>query len=79
MTLLMNDLLAYGDPNARTIRLLWIHPTRPIGFAIDINAHDAAPELVQLPDLLSDLHSERAKLLLVDLFGSLWKSHLYPT
>jgi hypothetical protein len=64
--LLKNDLLAYGEPYARTIRLLWIHPKQPLGFTIDINAHDAAPELVQLAALQSDLQSERARLLIAD-------------
>jgi len=64
--LLQNDLLAYGEPHARTIRLLWIHPAQPLGFTIDINAHDAAPELVQLATLQSDLQSARARLLTAD-------------
>lgn len=64
--LLRNDLIAYDGPDARTIRLLWLHPTKPIGFAIDINAHDAVPELVQLEALESDLKSQRSKLLTVD-------------
>lgn len=64
--LLRNDLIEYGDPDARTIRLLWLHPTKPIGFAIDINAHDAVPELVQLDALESELKSERSRLLTVD-------------
>jgi len=64
--LLRNDLLEYGEPHNRTIRLLWLHPTRPIGFVIDTNAHDAAPEVVQLPDLQSDLQSGHARLLTAD-------------
>jgi hypothetical protein len=55
--LLRNDLLEYCEPHTRTIRLLWLHPTQPVGFAIDTNAHDAAPELVQLQALQSDLQS----------------------
>jgi len=64
--LLRNDLLDYGEPHIRTIRLLWLHPTQPIGFVIDTKAHDAAPELVQLRALKSDLQSGRAKLLTAD-------------
>lgn len=64
--LLRNDLLEYGEPHTRTIRLLWLHPTQPVGFAIDTNAHDAAPELVQLSDLQSDSQSGLARLLAAD-------------
>ncbi len=64
--LLRNDLLEYSEPHHRTIRLLWLHPTQPVGFAIDTTAHDAAPELVQLPDLQSDLDSGRSRLLTAD-------------
>ena len=64
--LLQNDLIEYGDPLARTIRLLWLYPTQSVGFAIDINAHDAAPELVQLQALQNDLESGRSKLLTAD-------------
>lgn len=64
--LLRNDLLEYSEPHHRTIRLLWLHPTQPVGFAIDTNAHDAVPELMQLLDLQSDLQSGRAKRLIAD-------------
>lgn len=64
--LLKNDLIEYGDPHARIIRLLWIHPAQSLGFVIDINAHDASPEAVQLAELQSDLQFERSRLLLVD-------------
>lgn len=64
--LLRNDLLEYCEPHSRTIRLLWLHPTQPIGFTIDTNAHDAAPELVQLQALQSDLQSGFSRLLTVD-------------
>lgn len=64
--LLRNDLIEYSEPPLRTIRLLWLHPTQPIGFAIDTNAHDAVPELVQLQALQSDLETGRSKLLTAD-------------
>ena len=63
---LRNDLIEYVDPEPRIIRLLWLHPTKQFGFAIDINAHDAVPELVQLESLESELRSERSRLLTED-------------
>ncbi|NNM69963.1 MAG: DDE-type integrase/transposase/recombinase [Gallionella sp.] len=68
MILLRNDLIEYGEPDARTIRLLWLHPTQPVGFAIDTEAHDAAPELVQLQTLQSDLQSGCSRLLTTDRY-----------
>ncbi|SBP86588.1 MULTISPECIES: Mu transposase C-terminal domain-containing protein [Thiomonas] len=64
--LLRNDLLEYGEPHARTIRLLWLHPTQPVGFVIDTKAHDATPELVQLQALQSDLQAGCSRLLTAD-------------
>lgn len=64
--LLQNDLIEYGAPDARTIRILWLHPAMPVGFVIDIHAHDAAPELVQLHALQSDLQSGLSRLLTAD-------------
>ncbi|MBN8777899.1 MAG: hypothetical protein J0H13_14745, partial [Thiomonas arsenitoxydans] len=64
--LLRNDLIEYGEPQARTMRLLWLHPTQPVGFVIDTKAHDATPELVQLQALQSDLQAGRSRLLTAD-------------
>ena len=64
--LLQNDLIEYGGPDARTIRILWLHPAMPVGFVIDIHAHDAAPELVQLQALQSELQSGCSRLLTAD-------------
>jgi hypothetical protein len=66
MMLLRNDILEYGKPDAKTIRILWLHPEQLVAFVIDINANDAMPELMQLQVLQSDLNSGIAKLLKVD-------------
>lgn len=78
MILLRNDLIEYGEPNARIIRLLWTHPTQAVGFAIDIEAHDAEPELVQLSALQNDLQSGGAKLLTADLYLSITDESSLP-
>jgi hypothetical protein len=64
--LLRNDLLQYGEPHSRTIRLLWMHPTQPVAFVIDADKNDTAPELMQLRALQEDLQAGRAKLLTTD-------------
>lgn len=76
--LLRNDLLEYSEPNARTIRLLWLHPTQPVGFVIDTNAPKALPELIELQLLQSDLQSGVAKLLTVDPFLSVTEETSVP-
>lgn len=68
MILLRNDLIEYGEPGTRTIRLLWLHPTQSVGFAIDTEAHDAAPESVQLQALQDDLQSGCSRLLTADRY-----------
>ena len=64
--LLRNDLLAYCAPEKLILRVLWLHPTQPTAFVIDVNAADGTPELVQLESLLEDLQSGRASLLVPD-------------
>ncbi len=62
MMLMRNDLIEYGEPDSRTIRILWLHPSKTVVFAIDINAHDAEPELVQLEALTDDLKAGLGRL-----------------
>ena len=64
--LLRNDLLAYGEPEKLILRVLWLHPTQPTAFVIDVNAADGSPKLVQLESLLEDIQSGRATLLVPD-------------
>lgn len=66
MMLLPNDLIEYREPFAHTIRLLWVHPTKPLGFVIDIHASDAVPTPVQLQNLERDLQSGCATLQITD-------------
>jgi len=64
--LLRNDLIEYSEPPLRTIRLLWLHSIEPVGFAIDVHAHGALPQVVQLDALQRDLEVGRCKLLTTD-------------
>ena len=41
---------------------MWLHPSKTVVFAIDINAHDAEPELVQLEALTDDLKAGLGRL-----------------
>jgi hypothetical protein len=76
--LLRNDLLEYVEPNARIIRLLWIHPMQSAAFVIDVNAQDALPELIQIEALQGDLQSGVAKLLTADPFLSIAEENSLP-
>ncbi|ADL55257.1 Mu transposase C-terminal domain-containing protein [Gallionella capsiferriformans] len=64
--LLQNDILDYAEPEAKTIRILWIHPEMPVAFVIDVNAKYAVPELIQQQALESDLNSGRARVFTAD-------------
>ncbi len=64
--LLQNDILDYAEPEAKRIRILWIHPEMPVAFVIDVNAKDAIPEIIQQQALESDLHSGKARLITDD-------------
>lgn len=64
--LLRNDILEYPEPEAKKIRILWMHPEQPAAFVIDIDKKDALPEIMQQHALQSDLDSGRAKLLVND-------------
>lgn len=76
--LLRNDLLEYVEPEAKTIRILWIHPEKPMVFVIDVNASDAVPEPVQQQALQCDLQSGRARLLPDDPYFSITEESTVP-
>lgn len=64
--ILRNDILEYLNPEAKTVRVLWIHPEKPVAFVIDVNAENALPELIQQYAIQSDLDLGNAKLLTDD-------------
>lgn len=66
--LLRNDMLEYAEPNAKVIRILWLHPEKPVAVIIDVDTEFAKPELIQVETLVEDLHSGKAKLLTEDRF-----------
>lgn len=76
--LLPNDLIEYSEPNARTIRILWLNPSNPGAFIIDIHAHDAVPEFIQLQELQSDLQLECSRLLTSDPYQTFAEETLLP-
>lgn len=63
--LLRNDCLEYSEIN-KVIRILWLHPTQPYAFTIDINAPKAIPEVQQIEALQNDLIAGNAKRLTED-------------
>jgi hypothetical protein len=76
--LLRNDLLEYMEPDAKRIRVLWIHPEKPVAFIIDVNATDAMPELIQQLALQNDLQSGKARLLPDDPYVSIVDESAIP-
>lgn len=66
--LIRNDLLEYGEPNAKLIRILWLHPEKPVAIIIDVDTEYAKPELIQVETLKDDLHYGKARLLTEDKF-----------
>jgi len=76
--LLRNDLLEYVEPDAKTIRILWVHPEKPVVFVIDVNATDAVPELIQQQALQIDLQSGKARLLSDDPYVSIVEQSTIP-
>lgn len=66
--LLRNDMIEYVEPNAKVIRILWLHPEKPVAVIIDVDTEFAKPELIQVETLEEDLHSGKANLLTEDRF-----------
>jgi putative transposase len=64
--LLRNDLLHYEQPHPRTVRILWIAPTRGYACVFDVHATSAEVERVPMPALEDDLASGRARRLATD-------------
>lgn len=76
--LLRNDLLQYGEPRARVVRILWIDPDRTGAYIFDVDASAADAEPVALQTLLDDLQAGKAKLLLNDPYLVLVSQELLP-
>ena len=76
--LLRNDLLQYGEPRARIVRILWIAPDRTGAYIFDVDASAADAEPVALQTLLDDLQAGKAKLLLNDPYLVLVSQELLP-
>ena len=76
--LLRNDLLQYGEPRGRIVRILWIAPDRTGAYIFDVDASAADAEPVALQTLLDDLQAGKAKLLLNDPYLVLVSQELLP-
>jgi len=76
--LLRNDLLQYGQPSPRTVRVLWIAPDQRHAYVYDVAARSADVELVQLSVLLADLRAGHASVLPADPYLMVVSQEMLP-
>jgi putative transposase len=64
--LLRNDLLQYGAPRRRTVRILWIDASRTLAWLFDMDGKGCDVEPARVPMLEADVASGRAQRLSED-------------
>lgn len=65
-----NDVIEYAGLPGRVVRVLWIDRSRALAWTYQLCSSSAVPEGVPLDALESDLHSGRARRLLVDPYAA---------
>lgn len=65
-TLLRNDLLQYGAPHRRTLRVLWIDPARTLAWLFDMDGKGCDVESARVAVLEADVAAGRARRLADD-------------